>query len=142
MLKGGLVLIWALGMNLVPTLIFNLRAELTYSIKSSQIDWAASASLEVAWKSNLWNQKLFSPDFFYIHKAIVFYFENCAGYSEKKFVYDWFEICPSYQSKKRGTEEKFFEAKAESEKWSGWGWEMLPRFLFFYWDNLDKSDVE
>ena len=48
MLKGGLVLIWALGMNLVPTLIFNLRAELTYSIKSSQIDWAASASLEVA----------------------------------------------------------------------------------------------
>ena len=68
---------------------------------------------------------------------IVFCFENCAGYSEEKFVYVWFEICPSYRSRKKGTEGKFFEAKA-----AGRGWEMFPEVPFVYWGNLRKPKIK
>ena len=56
--------------------------------------------------------------------------------SEEKFVYVWFEICPSYRSRKKGTEGKFFEAEAV-----GRGWEMFPKFPFFYWSTLDNTEI-
>ena len=56
--------------------------------------------------------------------------------SEDKFVHVWFEVCPSYRSRKKETEGKFFEAEAV-----GRGWEMFPRFPFFYWSTLDNTEI-
>ena len=68
--------------------------------------------------------------------AIVFCFDNCAAKSEDKFVLVWLKCCPSYRSRKKGIEGKFFEAEAV-----GRGWEMFPRFPFFYWSNLDNTEI-
>ena len=56
--------------------------------------------------------------------------------SESKFFHVWFEFFPSYRSRKKETEEKFFEAEA-----IGQGREMFPRFPFFYWGNLGKTQI-
>ena len=66
---------------------------------------------------------------------IVFCF-NCAAKSEDKFVLVWLKCCPRYWSRKKGIEGKFFEAEAV-----GRGWEMFPRFPFFYWGNLDNTEI-
>ena len=70
------------------------------------------------------------------NEKIVFCFDNCAAKSEDKFVLIWLKCCPSYRSRKKGTEGKFFEAEAV-----GRGWEMFPRFPFFYWGNLDNTEI-
>ena len=69
-------------------------------------------------------------------EIIVFCFDNCAAKSSDKFVLVWLKCCPSYRSRKKGTEGKFFEAEAV-----GRGWEMFPRFPFFYWGNLDNTEI-
>ena len=69
-------------------------------------------------------------------KEIVFCFDNCAAKSEDKFVLVWLKCCPRYWSRKKGIEGKFFEAEAV-----GRGWEMFPRFPFFYWGNLDNTEI-
>ena len=68
--------------------------------------------------------------------TLVFCFDNCAAKSSDKFVLVWLKCCPSYRSRKKGTEGKFFEAEAV-----GRGWEMFPRFPFFYWGNLDNTEI-
>ena len=45
-------------------------------------------------------------------RAIVFCFDNCAAKSEDKFVLVRLKCCPSYRSRKKGIEGKFFEAEA------------------------------
>ena len=56
--------------------------------------------------------------------------------SEAKFVHVWFEFLPSYRSRKKGTEGKFFEAEAV-----GRSWKMFLKFPFFYWGNLAKTQI-
>ena len=68
--------------------------------------------------------------------TLVFCFDNCAAKSSDKFVLVWLKCCPSYRSRKKGIEGKFFEAEAV-----GRGWEMFPRFPFFYWGNLDNTEI-
>ena len=46
-----------------------------------------------------------------MHANLVFCSDNWAGYSEENFVHFGFWFFPSYRSRKKGTEEKFFEAK-------------------------------
>ena len=72
-----------------------------------------------------------------MHKSsIVFCFDNCAAKSEDKFVLVWLKCCPRYWSRKKGIEGNFFEAEAV-----GRGWEMFPRFPFFYWSTLDNTEI-
>ena len=72
----------------------------------------------------------------YLSDTIVFCFDNCAAKSSDKFVLVWLKCCPSYRSRKKGIKGKFFEAEAV-----GRGWEMFPRFPFFYWSTLDNTEI-
>ena len=104
--------------------------------------------MDLSWNT-AWNQmkkriSMMRKSFIQIEKkpyklrkhTLVFCFNNCAAKSEDKFVLVWLKCCPSYRSRKKGIEGKFFEAEAV-----GRGWEMFPRFPFFYWSTLDNTEI-
>ena len=68
----------------------------------------------------------------------------------RNLVYVWFEICPSYLSRKKGTSGTFLSLglfisrsrpTASTSKMRPRLQKTFPRFPFFYFGNLDKSQI-
>ena len=64
-----------------------------------------------------------------------------ATFFGRNLVYVWFEICPSYLSRKKGTLETFLSLGLIISRSRPRLQKTFPRFPFFYFDNLDKSQI-
>ena len=73
-----------------------------------------------------------------------------ATFFGRNLVYVWFEICPSYLSRKKGTSETFLNlslfisrprSTASASKIRLQLWKTFPRFPFFYLGNFGKTQI-
>ena len=87
------------------------------------------------------------PDKWKKHSVLKIVLTNFFG---RNLVYVWFEICPSYLSRKKGTSGTFLSlglfiswsrTTASTLKMRPRLQKTFPRFPFFYYGNLDKSQI-